>query len=79
MFQPGVRPFGADEKHFDIPQSKRSDKFGKANIVTDDTAAEVAEVAAEAIDKVRMFVGMDTLDFAVRGGISITVEAEYQK
>lgn len=32
------------------------------------SVAEVADVASEAIEKVRMFVGMDTLDFAVRGG-----------
>lgn len=31
-------------------------------------AAEVAQVAREAIDKVRVFVTLDTLDFAVRGG-----------
>lgn len=31
-------------------------------------AAEVAEVAREAIEKVRVFVSLDTLDFAVRGG-----------
>lgn len=32
------------------------------------SAGEVREVAAEAIDKVRIFVTLDTLDFAVRGG-----------
>lgn len=32
------------------------------------SAEEVVEVAREAIDKVRVFVSLDTLDFAVRGG-----------
>ncbi|WP_461210278.1 DAK2 domain-containing protein [Desulfocurvus sp. DL9XJH121] len=32
------------------------------------SAEEVAEVAREAIERVRIFVSLDTLDFAVRGG-----------